>query len=129
MMLADDGLIYAGTAAGGLSRLDPRTGAVEVLGKPFAGPRLAGLVQAPDGLIYGAGNQGYGEHGEGEARLFAFDPAAKYLEDLGPIYDECIGMGAVKVHMLAAGDSGRLYAGENDNVLRSSYLWECRIGR
>jgi hypothetical protein len=129
MMLAEDGYIYAGTAAGGFSRLDPHSGGVEDLGKPFPNPRLAGLAQTPDGLIYGAGNQGYGKHGEGEARLFVFDPATDRLEDLGPIYDECIGMGAIRVHMLVVADGGRLYAGENDNILRSSYLWECRVGR
>jgi len=33
MLLAYDGLIYVGTTAGGLSRLDPRTGGTEALGK------------------------------------------------------------------------------------------------
>ena len=127
MMLADDGLIYAGTVAGGFSRLDPKSGEVEDLGKPFPSPRLAGLAQGPDGLIYGAGNEGYGEHGEGEARLFVFNPETKEREDLGPIFDESIKVGAVKVHMLVAAEDGTLYAGENDNILRSSYLWECKI--
>jgi len=127
MMLADDGFIYAGTTAGGFSRLDPETGEVEDLGKPFPNPRLAGLVQGPDGLIYGAGNAGYGVGGEGEARLFAFDPEAGELEDLGPIYDGETKAGAVKVHILVATGDGTLYAGENDNVLRSSYLWECVV--
>lgn len=128
MLLADDGTIYAGTVAGGFSRLDPATGAVEYLGKPFPNPRLAGLAQGADGLIYGAGNEGYGENGEGEARLFVFDPEARDLQDLGPIFDEKQGKGAVKVHKLVATADGTLYAGENDNILRSSYLWECRIG-
>ncbi len=127
MLLAEDGFIYAGTVAGGFSRLDPDTGDVEALGRPFANPRLAGLVQGPDGLIYGAGNEGYGDHGEGEARLFVFDPRTRELEDLGPIFDRRINMGAVKVHMLVAAGDGTLYAGENDNILRSSYLWECRV--
>ena len=127
MMLADDGLIYAGTVAGGFSRLDPETGNVEDLGRPFPNPRLAGLVQGLDALIYGAGNEGYGVDGKGEARLFVFDPETKDLEDLGPIFDERIKAGAVKIHMLVATDDGTLYAAENDNILRSSYLWECRI--
>jgi hypothetical protein len=124
MMLADDGLIYAGTVAGGFSRLDPETGGVEDLGRPFPNPRLAGLVQGPAGLIYGAGNEGYGRNGEGEARVFRFDPDTKDLKDLGPIFDERINAGAVKVHMLVATEDGVLYAAENDNILRSSYLWE-----
>ena len=83
--------------------------------------------QGPGGLIYGVGNAGYGEDGGGEARMFAFDPQTKSLDDLGPIFDKQMGMGAVKVHMLVATGDGRLFAGENDNTLRSSYLWECEI--
>ena len=86
-------------------------------------------MQGPDGLNYGAGNAAYGVGGEGEARLFAFDPKTKNLENLGPIYDERIKAGAVKVHMLVATADGMLYAGENDNILRSSYLWECRVAQ
>jgi hypothetical protein len=127
MLLADDGFIYAGTVAGGFSRLDPETGDVEDLGKPFPNARLAGLVEGHGGVIYGAGNQGYGRHGEGEARVFAFDPQTKVLEDVGPIFDERLRAGAVKVHMLVTAQEGILYAGENDNTLRSSYLWECRV--
>jgi streptogramin lyase len=129
MFLGNDGFIYAGTVAGGLSRLDPETGQVESLGKPFPGQRLAGLVQGPDGLIYGAGNEWEGPDGEGAARLFVFDPAASQLEDLGRIYDEDRQAGAVKVHMLVATNDGTLYAGENDNIYRSSYLWECKVTR
>lgn len=127
MLLAEDGLIYVGTVAGGLSRLDPESGEVEDLGKPFANPRLSGLVQGPDGLIYGAGNSGYGENGEGTVRLFAFDPKTGTLEHLGPIMDEERQAGAARIHILVAGPNGTLYAGENDNILRSSYLWECKI--
>ena len=127
MMLADDGFIYVGTVAGGFSQLDPETGDVEDLGKPFPNPRLAGLAQGVDGLIYGAGNESYSTSGEGEARLFVFDPKTKNLEDLGPIFDERIRAGAVKVHMLVTTGDGTLYAAENDNIFRSSYLWECRI--
>ena len=124
MMLASDGFIYVGTVAGGFSRMDPSTGAVEDLGRPYPGERLAGLVQAPDGLIYGAGNSGYGPDQKGEARLFAFNPQDKQLEDLGPIFDSNLGLGAVKIHMLVATADGTLFAGENDNIYRSSYLWE-----
>ncbi len=128
MMLASDGRIYAGTTAGGFSRLDPETGAVEDLGRPFPQARLAGLAEGSGGLIYGAGNQGYGPENKGEARLFVFDPADDTLSDLGPIYDPELGMGAVKVHMLVAAGDGTLFAGENDNIYRSSYLWECKVG-
>ena len=127
MLLAKDSMIYAGTVAGGFSRLDPETGKVEALSKPFSGPRLAGLVQASDGLIYGAGNAGYGPSGRGEARLFAFDPKSNHCQDLGPILDRRLDASAVRIHMLVDAGNGTLFAGENDNVLRSSYLWECQV--
>jgi hypothetical protein len=129
MELAHDGMIYVGTTTGGFSRLDPETGDVEDLGKPFSGPRLAGLVQGPNGLMYGAGNAGYGSHGEGTARLFAFDPETRQRYDLGPIFNQEKRAGAVKVHMLVTTSDGTLYAGENDNILRSSYLWECSVAQ
>ena len=127
MLLGADDFIYVGTVAGGFSRLDPETGTVEDLGRPFEGPRLAGLLQGSDGLIYGAGNGGYAPDGTGTARLFAFDPATKACRDLGAIWDPAMRDGAVKIHMLVESEPGVLYAGENDNTLRSSYLWECRI--
>jgi hypothetical protein len=127
MLRGADGLIYVGTVAGGFSRLDPASGEVEDLGKPFPGPRLAGLVQSASGLIYGAGNGGYGPDGMGTSRLFAFDPACRELEDLGPICDTDRGAAAAKIHILVEARHGTLYAGENDNTLRSSYLWECRV--
>jgi hypothetical protein len=127
MFLANDHLIYVGTVAGGFSRLDPDTGLVEDLGKPFQGARLAGLMQGPGSLIYGAGNAGYGVDGKGEARLFAFHPITKVIEDLGPIFDDELGTGAVKVHMMVSGGNGTIFIGENDNIFRSSYLWECKL--
>jgi hypothetical protein len=127
MLLADDGLIYVGTASGGLSRLDPESGRTESLGKPFPGKRLAGLVQARDGHLYGAGNEGVDAQGRGTARMFRYDLARGESEDLGPIFDPERGDGAVKIHMLIEAEDGVLYAGENDNLWRSSYLWRCEV--
>jgi outer membrane protein assembly factor BamB len=127
MLLGDDGLIYVGTVSGGFSRLDPQTGAVETLGKPFEAGRLSGLVQAADGRIYGAGNAGYDAGRHGTARLFAFDPKTGKLDNLGRVFDPALGTGAYNIHMLVEGAAGVLYAGENDNIWRSSYLWECHI--
>ncbi len=127
MLLADDDLIYVGTTAGGLSTLDPETGRVESLGKPFTGRRLAGLVQARDGHIYGAGNEGVDAAGRGTARMFRHDRETGRTDDLGPIFDADRNDGAVKIHMLVEAEDGVLYAGENDNHLRSSYLWRCRL--
>lgn len=127
MLLADDGLIYVGTVSGGFSRLDPENGEVEYLGKPFEGERLAGLTQGADGRIYGAGNAGYDTENNGTCRLFAYDPKTRAISDLGAIVDHETGTGAGCIHMLVEGQPGTLYAGENDNIWRSSYLWECRI--
>jgi hypothetical protein len=127
MLLAQDGLIYVGTVAGHFARLDPTSGAVEDLGRPYPGRRLAGLVQTADGLIYGAGNSGFDEHGRGTVRLFVYDPCSRRLDDLGRLLDAQINDGPTRVHMLVPGDDGVLYAGENDNTLRSSYLWECHL--
>ncbi|HOG48930.1 MAG TPA: hypothetical protein PLB78_20040 [Anaerolineae bacterium] len=56
-----------------------------------------------------------------------YDPKAQTCRDLGPVFDRRLGRGAAKVHILVEAGQGRLYAGENDNTLRSSYLWECHI--
>jgi hypothetical protein len=127
MLLAADGMIYAGSTSGGFSRLHVDSGSVEDLGKPYPGERLAGLVQTADGLIYGVGNAGYGPEQKGEARIFVFDPKTKHLEDLGPLFDQKLGLGAVKVHMMVVTADGKIFAGENDNIYRSSYLWEINI--
>lgn len=126
MLLGDDSLIYVGTVAGGFSSLDPATGETRSLGKPFAGSRLAGLVQARNGSIYGAGNSGVDAQGRGTARMFRYLGDGR-TEDLGPIFDDAVDDGAVKVHMLVEGEDGVLYAGENDNLYRSSYLWRCEV--
>lgn len=127
MLLGKDGLIYVGTVAGGFSRLDPETGAVESFDKPYEGGRLAGLVQASNGMIYGAGNSGYDADHNGTNRLFRFDPTTLERTDLGAIWDVEAGTGATNIHMLVEGKPGTLYAGENDNIWRSSYLWECKV--
>src|SRR2546430_16665753 len=62
----------------------------------------------------------------GTCRLFVFDPRSKATEDLGPIFDPELDAGAACIHMLVEGEPGILYAGENDNTWRSSYLWDCR---
>lgn len=128
MLLASDGMIYIGTTFGALCRLDPTTAQVEYLGKPFPGTRMAGLVQASDGLIYGTGNRGYGDNNEGTVRVFVYDPAINVIRDLGALRDPATGANASNIHMIVEGEPGTLYLGENDNLYRSSYLWEVKIG-
>ncbi len=127
MFLATDGLIYVGSTTGVLCRLNPANGEVEYLGKPFPGGRLAGLMQASNGLIYGAGNAGYDASHAGTVRMFEFDPKTSVIKDLGRICDPATGAAASNIHMIVEGDNGTLYAGENDNMWRSSYLWEIQI--
>jgi hypothetical protein len=107
--------------------LNPETHAIVSLGKPFSGTRLAGLVQARDGNIYGAGNSGLDSAGRGTARIFRYEPSVGVLKDFGRIFDETRDDGAVNIHMLVEGEDGILYAGENDNSYRSSYLWRCKV--
>ncbi len=127
MFLGADGLIYVGTTTGILCRLNPASAEVEYLGKPFPGDRLAGLMQASNGLIYGAGNAGFDAGHKGTSRLFEFDPKTNAFKDLGPICDSTIDAAPNCIHILVEGDHGTIYAGENDNIWRSSYLWEIHV--
>lgn len=81
-----------------IQHFDPTSGAVVDLGQPYPG-----------------------------RRLFAYDPSSRRLDDLGRLLDPDINDGPTRVHMLVPGDDGVLYTGENDNTLRSSYLWECHV--
>jgi len=121
MLLADDGFIYIGTGAGAFVRLDPKTSDVKLLGKPCPEKRLAGLALGKDGLIYGAGGD------RGRARVFAYDREKESFIDFGPIYDPKMGESADRIHCITMTDDLVIYAGENDNHRRSSYLWECKI--
>jgi hypothetical protein len=127
MLLGKDGLIYVGTVSGGLSRLDPTDGSVTPLGRPFSGNRLAGLVQGRDGNLYGAGNEGVDATGSGTARMFRYEPLNGTITDLGRIFDADLDDGAVKIHALVEAQDGVFFAGENDNLYRSSYLWRCEV--
>ena len=112
---------------GAFCRLNPANAEVEYLGKPFPGERLAGLMQASNGLIYGAGNAGFDANHRGTCRLFEFDPKTSVIKDLGLICDPALDAAPNCIHMLVEGDNGTIYAGENDNIWRSSYLWEIHV--
>jgi sugar lactone lactonase YvrE len=123
MLLASDGMIYVGTKVASLVRIDPRTKDVELLGCPGPRSRMSGLEEGPDGRIYMA--CGTFE----ETSLFAYDPEQDRFTNHGLIYDHELGTGPVRIHDLAITDDLVIYAGENDNVTRSSYLWECALDR
>jgi len=121
MLLASDGMIYVGTKVASLVRLDPRTAELELLGRPGPQRRMAGLEEGSDGRIYMACGT------FAETSIFAYDPQAGAFLDHGRIYDEALGTGPARIHDMAMTPDLVIYAGENDNVTRSSYLWECRI--
>jgi len=121
MLLASDGMIYIGTTAASLVRLDPRTAKVELLGCPGPRHRMAGMGEGPDGHIYLS--CGTFE----ETSLFSYDPKRGTFTHHGRIADPELGVGAARTHDLSITKDLVIWVGENDNVTRSSYLWECRI--
>jgi sugar lactone lactonase YvrE len=121
MLLASDGMIYIGTKVASLVRLNPRTSELELLGRPGPRSRMAGLAEGSDGRIYMACGT------FGETSIFAYDPDQDTFIDHGLIYDRERETGPARIHDIAITDDLVIYAGENDNVTRSSYLWECRV--
>jgi len=121
MLNGKDGYIYIGGVSGSLTRLNPQTGETELLGKPCPGKRLSALALGPDGLIYGIGGN------ENKARVFAFNRKKKRFIDLGPVYDAKLGIYAYQIHDMVITEDLVIFAGENDNPERASYLWECRV--
>jgi hypothetical protein len=123
MLLADDDLIYVGTGAGALCRLNPKTAEVTLLGKPSSGRRMTGLALGRDGQIYGVA-------GDCErARVFSYDRESGRFTNWGGIFDPALGEGPERTHDIALTDDYVLFAGENDNPRRSGFLWECRLNR
>jgi len=118
MLNGGDGYLYIGTALGELYRLDPRTRAIDYLGKPHYEPRIQGLALGADGLIYGAG-------GRRDTFLFRYDRATNaftVLSDLtAPDGKRC-----QYPHNLLIID-GTATIGETDNRTRSGYLWQVTL--
>lgn len=121
MLLASDGMIYIGTKVASLIRLNPRTAEMELLGRPGPQSRMAGLAEGSDGRIYMACGT------FDETSIFAYDREQGEFIDHGLIYDQELGAGPVRIHDIAITEDLVIYGGENDNVTRSSYVWECRI--
>jgi hypothetical protein len=119
MLAGPDGMIYVGTDAGALARLDPETAETAMLCRPNAeSGRLAGLAFRPsDGLLYGICGDNY------DTRLFAYDTGAERLAFIRKIKAED-GVSPVRIHHMVFADDKTIFAGENDNHERSSYLWE-----
>ena len=113
-LLDRSGMIYGGTSDGYLFRLDPEKLTVVNLGKPLSQYRIDGLVQAPNGQLYGVGGDQ-----EGMARLFSYDPSTGVYSILGfidvnrrPYYT----WQAYVIGALACGPDGTVYLGENERI-------------
>jgi hypothetical protein len=113
------GCLYASGGNGSLYRIDPATAGASYLGTPIADrpSRLTSLVMNSDGFAYGITGR------NGACRLIRFDPSTDTYELGSSIIDED-GIPMWQCHDIDVTPDGVLYAGENDNPGRSSYLWE-----
>lgn len=120
MFAASDGMLYCGTAEGGLCRVNPETAEVKLLGAPCPPKRIAAFAER-DGFLYGIGGR------FGNASLFRMDLSTEKYELLGRLYDPVINESAWQIHDMSIAPDGTIFAGENDTMTRSSYLWEIRL--
>lgn len=117
----NDGFLYFGTVGGSLVRFNPETLESKSYGCPGSKGRLTGLVRGKDELLYGISGDAH------EVFLFTFDTIRECFVDIIPFFDRETGISPDKIHHMVMTADGVIYAGENDNNSRSSYLWECII--
>jgi len=117
-----DGCLYATGGNGSIYRIDTKTGEAEYLFTPIKDrpSRLSGMVPAGNGCAYGVTGRA------GKCELLKFDYLNSTYELLGEIRDNDIS--CWQVHDLVITGDGTIYACENDNPYRSSYLWEISGG-
>lgn len=122
-ILGPDGMIYIGTEAGALIRLDPADASAKLLCCPNPeSRRLPGLAfQQGTGLLYGVAGEHYA------AKLFAYDTVKNQLLFVQDIACEADGVRPDRIHHMVFAGQNTIYAGENDNNDRSAYLWELRL--
>lgn len=114
-----DGWLYAGGANGSFFRIDPESGAAELVCTPTLDrpSRLAAMVKTDEGTAYGITGRG------GRCELMRVYYKEGRYEKLGPVVD-AQGRAMYQCHDITVAADGTLYACENDNPERSSYLWE-----
>lgn len=123
-ILGPDGMLYIGTDYGTLARINPETAEVTALAKPCkSSKRMAALAFHPDGLLYGFTGDHYDVH------LFAYDTKKEELVFCEKVFDESAQIGPDRIHHMVITGDGVIYAGENDNNDRSSYLWEVELSK
>ncbi len=115
-----DRYIYAGTVAGVLSRIDTQTGKVEKVANVMAASRLPALT-IRDGILFGGG----GMHGH--TQLIRWDLQSDRIESFSNLVDPEIDERPARIHDIDVDDDHRIYLAENDNHVRSSFLWTVHI--
>jgi hypothetical protein len=112
------GDLFASGGNGSLYRIETSSGKATWLGTPITdrASRLSSMKLGPDGCAYGVTGM------EGRCEVIRFNPKTYKYELLGPVSsgeDQCW-----QVHDIAVTPDGTIYACENDNPRRSSFLWE-----
>ena len=117
-----DGWMYASGANGSLYRVNPADGEAQYLFTPTPDrpSRLSSLVATADGVAYGVTGRA------GNCELMRVHYKDGVFEKLGKIVDDD-GVAMFQCHDIVAAPGGVLYACENDNPHRSSYLWEITL--
>ena len=117
-----DGMMYASGANGSLYRVDRDTGEASISSRPIADrpSRLASLAAVDDETAYGIVGR------EGRCELLRIHFREGRYELLGEIKDED-GQRMYQCHDIVATQDGVLFACENDNPYRSSFLWEITL--
>jgi hypothetical protein len=122
MINGGDGYMYIGTTGGTLCRLEPRTGAVIYLGRPYPTKRLPGLALIDERRILCAGGD------EDGGFLAVYDRKTNGFELLGPIKDSASAITLFRVHdLVLTPDHRTAYVAETDVARRSGYLWACAV--
>lgn len=112
--------IYAGTVAGVLSRIDTQTGNVEKVANVMAASRLPAL-KIRDGILYGGG----GMHGH--TQLIRWEVNTDKIESFANLFDPEINDCPARIHDLDVDENHTIYLAENDNHVRSSFLWTVEV--
>lgn len=112
------GALFATGGNASIYRIDTNTGRAEYLGTPIQDrpSRLSSMKIGPDGAAYGVTGM------NGNCEVIRFDPKTGKYDLLGPVVDgdtHCW-----QIHDVAVTPDGTIYACENDNPYRSSFLWE-----
>lgn len=114
-----DRCMYASGGNGSLYRINIASAEAELLFTPTLDrpSRLSSMVKSTDGVAYGITGR------NGQCELLCVNYKTGQFEKLGPIVD-ADGVAMYQCHDIVVTTDGVLYACENDNPYRSSYLWE-----